>query len=78
MRAGMPAGLSSLVVQVQAVFTVILAVILLMERITARRITGMGVAFAGLALIAVELGGGPRPPSSSASRSPPPSSPPGH
>ncbi|AWS40055.1 EamA family transporter [Streptosporangium sp. 'caverna'] len=59
MRAGMPAGLSSLVVQVQAVFTVILAVALLKERITVRRITGMGVAFAGLALIAAELGGGP-------------------
>ncbi|MEV6861157.1 EamA family transporter [Streptosporangium subroseum] len=59
MRAGMPAGLTSLVVQVQAVFTVILAVVLLRERITIRRITGMGVAFAGLALIAAELGGGP-------------------
>jgi O-acetylserine/cysteine efflux transporter len=59
MRAGMPAGLTSLVVQVQAVFTVILAVLLLRERITVRRITGMGVAFAGLALIAAELSGGP-------------------
>ncbi|MFF5210267.1 EamA family transporter [Streptosporangium sp. NPDC000396] len=58
MRAGMPAGLTSLVVQVQAVFTVILAVFLLKERITARRVTGMGIAFAGLVLIAVEMGGG--------------------
>ncbi len=56
MRAGMPAGLSSLVVQVQAVFTVTFAVVLLKERITVRRITGMGVAFAGLALIALTLG----------------------
>ncbi|MDP9863512.1 MULTISPECIES: EamA family transporter [Streptosporangium] len=58
MRAGMPAGLTSLVVQVQAVFTVVLAVALLKERITARRVTGMCVAFAGLALIALDLGGG--------------------
>ncbi|MBB2909032.1 O-acetylserine/cysteine efflux transporter [Streptosporangium becharense] len=60
MRAGMPAGLTSLVIQVQAVFTVIMAVFLLGERITARRVTGMTVAFAGLALVAVDLGtGGP-------------------
>ncbi|GAA4225043.1 O-acetylserine/cysteine efflux transporter [Streptosporangium album] len=58
MRAGMPAGLTSLVVQVQAVFTVILAVVLLGERVTARRITGMAVAFAGLAMVALDLGGG--------------------
>ncbi|WP_440067945.1 EamA family transporter [Streptosporangium sp. OZ121] len=60
MRAGMPAGLTSLVVQVQAVFTAVLAVALLRERLTRRRITGMAVAFAGLALIAADLGtGGP-------------------
>ncbi|MBG0827343.1 EamA family transporter [Planomonospora sp. ID67723] len=58
MRAGMPAGLTSLVVQVQAVFTVVLAAALLKERITARRVTGMAVAFAGLALVAADLGGG--------------------
>ncbi|MEU4830615.1 EamA family transporter [Streptosporangium sp. NPDC023615] len=60
MRAGMPAGLTSLVVQVQAVFTAVLAVTLLGERFTRRRIVGMVVAFAGLALIATDLGpGGP-------------------
>ncbi|MEV4375309.1 EamA family transporter [Streptosporangium sp. NPDC049644] len=60
MRAGMPAGLTSLVVQVQAVFTAVLAVVLLGERLTARRITGMAVALAGLVLIAADLGtGGP-------------------
>ncbi|MFF5108426.1 EamA family transporter [Streptosporangium sp. NPDC000509] len=60
MRAGMPAGLTSLVVQVQAIFTAILAVALLGERLTRRRIIGMAVAFAGLALIATDLGtGGP-------------------
>ncbi|MGJ6965015.1 EamA family transporter [Streptosporangium sp. G11] len=60
MRAGMPAGLTSLVVQIQAVFTAVLAVALLEERPTRRRITGMAVALAGLALIAADLGtGGP-------------------
>ncbi|MEU8200755.1 EamA family transporter [Streptosporangium sp. NPDC049046] len=58
MRAGMPAGLTSLVVQVQAIFTAILAVALLGERLTRRRIIGMAVAFAGLALIATDLGTG--------------------
>lgn len=60
MRAGMPAGLTSLVVQIQAIFTAVLAVALLGERLTRRRIIGMAVAFAGLALIATDLGtGGP-------------------
>ncbi|MGC5009423.1 EamA family transporter [Streptosporangium sp. DT93] len=58
MRAGMPAGLTSLVVQVQAVFTAVLAVTLLGERLTRRRVAGMAVAFAGLALIATDLGAG--------------------
>ncbi|GII02257.1 EamA family transporter [Planobispora takensis] len=58
MRAGMPAGLTSLVVQVQAVFTAILATVFLRERITGRQVTGMAVAFAGLALVALDLGAG--------------------
>ncbi|GAA2998035.1 EamA family transporter [Streptosporangium longisporum] len=58
MRAGMPAGLTSLVVQIQAVFTAVLAVTLLGERLTRRRVVGMAVAFAGLALIATDLGAG--------------------
>ncbi|GGQ28625.1 EamA family transporter [Streptosporangium pseudovulgare] len=57
MRAGMPAGLTSIVVQAQAVFTVVLAVFLLKERITGRRVAGLCVAFAGLVLIGVDLGG---------------------
>ncbi|MEU9834274.1 EamA family transporter [Streptosporangium sp. NPDC048047] len=57
MRAGMPAGLTSVVIQAQPVFTVLLAVLLLKERITARRAIGLGVALAGLALIGADLGG---------------------
>ncbi|MEU8277304.1 EamA family transporter [Microbispora bryophytorum] len=52
MRAGMPAGLTSLVLQVQAVFTALFATALLGERLGPRRIAGMAVAFGGLALIA--------------------------
>jgi O-acetylserine/cysteine efflux transporter len=56
MRAGMPAGLTSLVLQVQALFTVVFAVTLLGERLTARRVLGLAVAFAGLAIVAVDFG----------------------
>ncbi|MER6944020.1 EamA family transporter [Nonomuraea sp. NPDC000554] len=56
MRAGMPAGLTSLVLQVQALFTVLFAVTLLGERLTARRVTGLGVAFGGLILVALDFG----------------------
>ncbi|MGV9385992.1 EamA family transporter [Nonomuraea sp. NPDC003707] len=56
MRAGMPAGLTSLVLQTQAIFTVLFAVTLLKERLTARRVLGLGVAFGGLALVALDFG----------------------
>lgn len=60
MHAGMPAGLSSLVLQGQAVFTALFAGALLGERPGARRLTGLGVAFAGIGLSAVDHGlGGP-------------------
>ncbi len=50
MRAGMPAGLSSLVLQVQAVFTAVFAVAFLHERLGRVRLTGMAVALAGIAV----------------------------
>ncbi|SNT02821.1 EamA family transporter [Actinacidiphila glaucinigra] len=52
MDQGMPAGLSSLVLQVQAVFTALLAVALLGERPGRLRTAGMGVAFAGIGVAA--------------------------
>ncbi len=60
MDLGMPAGLSSLVLQSQAFFTVLLAAALLSERPTARQIIGMVIAFSGIGLIAMtrEIGGG--------------------
>ncbi|MFE2107909.1 EamA family transporter [Kitasatospora sp. NPDC059463] len=60
MHAGMPAGLSSLVLQGQAVFTALFAAVLLGERPGGQRLFGLAVAFAGIGLIAVDRGlGGP-------------------
>ncbi|GAA0223176.1 EamA family transporter [Actinomadura nitritigenes] len=53
MRLGMPAGLSSVVLQVQAIFTALFAGVLLRERLGARQIAGMAVAFSGVALLGV-------------------------
>ena len=57
MDVGMPAGLASLVLQAQALFTVVLAALLLHERITGSQVLGLAVALGGLALVAGGLGG---------------------
>jgi len=56
MDAGMPAGLSSLVVQVQAVFTALVAFAVLGERPGPVRVLGMVVALAGIGVAAVDEG----------------------
>ncbi|MFF4295479.1 EamA family transporter [Streptomyces vinaceus] len=56
MAAGMPAGLSSLVLQVQSVFTAVLASLVLHERPGPVRVAGMAVALAGIAVAAVDGG----------------------
>lgn len=56
MSAGMPPGLSSLVLQTQAVFTAVFAVLLLGERLNRRQVAGLAVALAGVGLIAFDLG----------------------
>lgn len=56
MDRGMPAGLSSLVLQVQAVFTALFAALALSERPGRRRVLGMGVALAGIGVAAVDEG----------------------
>ncbi|OKI97266.1 EamA family transporter [Kitasatospora sp. CB01950] len=56
MHAGMPAGLSSLVLQGQAGFTALFAAGLLRERPAPLRMAGLGVAFAGIALAALDHG----------------------
>ncbi|MCT9005129.1 EamA family transporter [Streptomyces sp. NPDC054766] len=56
MDAGMPAGLSSLVLQIQAVFTAVIAFAFLGERPTRVRLAGMAVALGGVVLAAVDEG----------------------
>lgn len=56
MHMGMPAGLSSLVLQTQALFTVLFATVMLRERPRPAQLAGMPVAFAGIVLIGVTLG----------------------
>jgi O-acetylserine/cysteine efflux transporter len=58
MHLGMPAGLSSLVLQTQALFTALLAAVMLRERPRRAQLAGMVVAFAGIALIGLSLGQG--------------------
>ncbi len=57
MYAGLSAGLASIVIQLQAFFTVLLAACWFAERPTLRQLVGMGLAFAGMALIAVSKDG---------------------
>jgi O-acetylserine/cysteine efflux transporter len=51
MHEGVPAGLASLVLQLQAVFTIALAMLFLGERPKRIQLAGAAVAFGGLALI---------------------------
>jgi O-acetylserine/cysteine efflux transporter len=55
--AGMPPGLASVSQQMQVFFTVILAATFLRDVPSGRQCLGMAVAFAGLALIGVTIGG---------------------
>ena len=57
MDVGMPAGLASLVLQVQAFFTVGFAAVLLRERPRLAQAAGLALATAGLALVASGLEG---------------------
>lgn len=55
MQLGLPPGLASLVIQLQAFFTIGLAVLLLGERPLAIQLAGALVAFLGMALVAIHL-----------------------
>ena len=57
MRLGLPAGLASLVIQLQAFFTIGLAVLALGERPHGFQLAGALVAFGGMALVALNLHG---------------------
>jgi O-acetylserine/cysteine efflux transporter len=54
---GMPPGLASIVVQTQALFTILFASLALGEKPTRRQLAGTAVAFVGLAVIALTVGG---------------------
>lgn len=54
MKAGMPSGLSSLVLQVQAVFTVAFAAVLLNERPRRAQLTGLGLAVGGIVIVGLD------------------------
>ncbi|MEQ3553606.1 EamA family transporter [Pseudonocardia nematodicida] len=53
LRAGMPVGLASLVLQASGPFTLLLGALLLRERVSGRQWAGIGVAVAGLVTIAL-------------------------
>lgn len=56
MHLGMPAGLTSLVVQCQAIFTALFSLLLIRERPTRYQVVGLVVASAGIAVIGVSQG----------------------
>ena len=53
---GMPPGLAAIVVQTQALYTILFAALALRERPTPRQIAGTAVALGGLAFIAASVG----------------------
>jgi O-acetylserine/cysteine efflux transporter len=57
LHEGMPAGLASLVLQLQAAFTIGFAVLLIGERPRGTQLLGAAIAFAGIGIIAAGRGG---------------------
>ncbi|SEQ03199.1 O-acetylserine/cysteine efflux transporter [Faunimonas pinastri] len=58
MAQGMPAGLASTVLQIQAFLTMAFAAFLLREKPTGRQIVGAAIALAGLTLVGASIHGG--------------------
>ena len=56
LKIGMPAGLASVVMQSQAIFTLILSAQFMGERIGGAQLAGIGLAAAGLVLIGGPFG----------------------
>ncbi|MBT1158144.1 EamA family transporter [Aminobacter anthyllidis] len=57
MKIGMSAGLSSLILQLQVFFTIGLSMILLGERPTPWQLAGAALAFSGVGLVGLHIGG---------------------
>ena len=55
MKLGLPAGLASLVIQLQGFFTIGMAVLILHERPLATQLFGALIALSGMALVAIHL-----------------------
>jgi O-acetylserine/cysteine efflux transporter len=56
LHLGMPAGLASLVLQAQVIFTIVIAAIVLKEPPTGRQVAGATIGTAGLALVVIAHG----------------------
>jgi O-acetylserine/cysteine efflux transporter len=56
MHQGMPAGLSSVVLQTQAIFTMLFASVLLREKPRKVQVAGMTIALAGVAIVGFNVG----------------------
>jgi O-acetylserine/cysteine efflux transporter len=59
LQVGMPPGLASLVLQTQAFFTMGLAAFLFKERPSALKLTGAGISFVGICIVAYQAQGSP-------------------
>ncbi len=57
MHAGMPPGLAALVLQVQVIFTIVIAAFALRERPSGRQVAGVVLGSVGLVVVAVGRGG---------------------
>lgn len=57
MHAGMPPGLAALVLQVQVIFTIVIAAFRLHERPSPRQVAGVALGSAGLVVVAIGRGG---------------------
>lgn len=55
MQLGMPAGLASLVLQVQSVFTVVIAAAALRERPSRSQVTGIGIGVLGMVVVGAQF-----------------------
>ena len=56
LNLGMPAGLASLVLQAQVIFTIVIAAVVIKERPTRRQVVGAVIGTAGLALVVIAHG----------------------
>ena len=56
LHLGMPAGLASLVLQAQVIFTIVIAAVVIKERPTPRQVMGAAIGTAGLALVVIAHG----------------------